>query len=168
MEKSKMVTKIREIIKDAKGIYFTNFIGMPTAELNAVRKKMKTNGLQFLVVKNRLAAIAFREFGIFDKVQGFLKGPTSLIISQEDVTAPARLLKELAKDYPIKFKGALVEDTAFLSRDFDLLASIPPKPELIGQILNSLLAPLTEFTWQLEGILNEFLFTLEAIANKKQ
>ncbi len=166
MKKKKMVERIREMVKDAKGIYFANFTGMPVSELQEVRRKMKAAKIEISVVKNRLALIAFKEVGLLDKARRFLRGPTSLIVSREDEILPARLLRDFQKNYKIKFKGALIEDAIFDAEQFSLLASIPPREDLISQLLGSLLSPLTGLTNQLTELLNSLVLVLEEIARK--
>ncbi|MEO0102198.1 MAG: 50S ribosomal protein L10 [candidate division WOR-3 bacterium] len=166
MKKEQIVEKVREILKGAKGIYFINYQGIGTSDLNLLRKKMKESNLFFSVVKNRLAAIVFREYGLLDKATPFLKGPTSLIISRTDEIAPARFLKDCQKSYPIKFKGAILEKEVFEANQFDFLASIPPREELFFNFLSSLLSPITQLTSLLEGIQSDLISVMEKITQK--
>lgn len=167
MKKEQIIKKVREILKGAKGIYFIDYQGVKTSDLNLFRKKMKESNLSFSVVKNRLAAIVFREYGLLDKVNSFLKGPTSLIISQTDEIAPARFLKDFQKSYPVKFKGAILEEKEVVeANQFDFLANIPPREELYFHFLSSLISPITQLTSLLEGIRNELIGVLEKITPK--
>jgi large subunit ribosomal protein L10 len=167
MEKSRMVEKVKEILKEAKGVYFLDYQGITTEKLNLFRKKMKESGCHFLVVKNRLAAIGFQESGFLTQVRSFLKGPTSLLVSPKDEIAPAHLLKNLGKEFPVKFKGALVGKDVFDRTQFDFLASIPPKEELFANLVSALLSPITQLAFHLENLLGDLVLTLEEIAKKK-
>lgn len=166
MEKEQIIKKVREVLKGAKGIYFIDYQGIGASDLNLLRKKMKESNLSFSVIKNRLAAIVFREYGLLDKAGPFLKGPTSLIVTQTDEIAPARFLKDLQKSYSIKFKGAILEKEVFETNQFDLLANIPPREELFFHFLSSLLSPITQLTSLLEGVLNDLVVVTEKIAQK--
>ncbi len=168
MRKKTMTDKIREILVKAKGIYFADYQGIKTSDLNLLRRKLKTSGLQFSVVKNRLAAIVFQELGLLERVRLFLRGPTSLIVSSKDEIAPARILKGFQKTYPIKFKGAILEGTVFTASQFDFLASIPSREELNSKLIQSLLSPINELVVNLEGILNNLIFVFDEMGKKKK
>ncbi|MEO0116846.1 MAG: 50S ribosomal protein L10 [candidate division WOR-3 bacterium] len=166
MRKEQVIERVKELLKDAKGIYFVDYQGIKTGDLNTIRKKLRESAISFSVVKNRLAAIALQEFGILDKALPFLKGPTSILVSRNDEIAPARLLKDFQKNYPFKFKGAIIEKEVFAANQFDLLASIPSRQELLSHLFSSLLSPIAQLIALLEGLLNDLIATLTEMEKK--
>ena len=71
----------------------------------------------------------------------------------EDVTAPARILNDFAKDHKkLELKAGLVEGEIYDKAKLEQLASIPSKEVLIAKLLGSIKSPLSNFAYLLSAI----------------
>lgn len=71
----------------------------------------------------------------------------------EDATAPARIIKEFAKDAPaIEFKAAVVEGVYYDAAGVNTIADIPSREVLISKLLGSLQSPITNLARVLNQI----------------
>ena len=92
-EKINKVKNLKEILKNAKGVYFVDFTNIPANELAKIRMRFREEKIKMMVVKNNLCEIALRELNFPKETENFLVGPTALVISDEDPTKPARFIK---------------------------------------------------------------------------
>jgi large subunit ribosomal protein L10 len=72
-------------------------------------------------------------------------GPTALVMSYDDVVAPAKLLTEFMKDREnFVIRGAVVEGVLVDAKGVLALAKLPSLNELRAQILGMLAQPATK------------------------
>ena len=81
----------------ASGVYFTDYLGLSVKDITDLRAKFTSDGVEFCVVKNKLAQISFKNAG-YEEIGNVLKGPTAIAFSYDDPTSPARILKEFKKN----------------------------------------------------------------------
>ena len=63
-EKDERVAEILEQVKKSQVVYVTNYQGMTTKQTDSLRGKLKKADCGYRVVKNTLAARAFKEAGM--------------------------------------------------------------------------------------------------------
>ena len=101
---------------------------------------------------------AFKACGI----EGFeeaLNGTTALALSNDDQTAPARILGKFAEkagDDKFNLKAGFVEGEVYDQAGVIALSKIPSKDTLLAQLVGSL-----------QGPLQKLAATLQAVADKK-
>ena len=67
-----------------------------------------------------------------------LEGPTAVVISKTDATAPARLAANFAKANPaLELKSGVVEGTHYDTDGIKKIATIPSRDELMENRVNS-------------------------------
>jgi len=98
--------------------------------------------VEYKVIKNKILLRAFEKCGLtgFEKV---FEGPTAVAFSYEDTVAGAKVAVENGnKTKMLALKGGVIEGKAASVHDIQVLASIPPKPVLLSQLLGLLTAPM--------------------------
>jgi ribosomal protein L10 len=129
---------------------------------------LRAAGARVRVVKNRLVLRALTENGVDARVADYLKGPTSVVLAGEDAIVPARVIKEITRKLEaLKVKGAYVEKTFYSPDQFDFLASLPTKADLRGQVVGVLSAPIWGLAMTLEGMMNEFVYILDQLRERR-
>lgn len=132
-------------ITDVRGLYLADFSGMTVEKMTMLRSKCRAEGVQFKVIKNTLLKRAFNERGI-QELDGYLVGNTGLVFSPTSETAPAKILADFAKEHELpKIKAAVVDGRLFDSKAIQTLATLPSREVLLGQVLGTLIAPMTQF-----------------------
>ena len=155
-EKEASLASITELLKDAKGIVFSEYRGMTVKQLDNVRKSLRKENVKYQVVKVTLLKKALTALGIkTDNLK--YSGPVAVAVSENEETTPARILKSLVKDNPqIVFDGGIFNQE-FVGVDVvNKLASIPSKQALLGQLV-----------YVLTGNVRGVLYALNAIKDKK-
>lgn len=97
--KQPVVEEIKENIKDAKSVVLVDYRGLTVDQDTQLRKSMREADVIYKVYKNTMVklAIAGTEF---ESLKDELEGPTAVVISKTDATAPARLAANFAKANP--------------------------------------------------------------------
>ena len=130
---------------------------------------MKSRSLDFRVAKNTLAKIAAKNTS-FEALEAEFKGPVSLLISFDDLVAPAKALadyaKSGAKNNPKVICG-LVEGKAISAEEVKVLSNLPSKEGLLAQMLSVFQGPTTQFAGVFSSLLRKLVGTLDAIKEKK-
>ena len=140
---------------------------MTFPQLTAVRKAVKAQGSDFKVVKNTLLKIALNNNGV-DSMDSYLVEPTACAIVKGDVAAVAKQFKKFAKELD-KFviKAGYFDGAALTANDVNILADLPSREELLGKMLGSMNAPVTNFVSLLANIPRSLLNVLNAVKDKK-
>ncbi len=141
-QKGPLVSEVAEKISTAKSIVLVNHCGLTVEQDTALRADMRKAGVEYKVIKNSVLSRAFEKVGLtgFEKV---FEGPTAAAFSYEDAVAGAKIVADNgAKTKMLEIKGGVIESKAATAEEVKVLASIPPKPVLIGQLLGLLTNPM--------------------------
>ena len=157
--KKAKVEKLTEIIKNSVSGVLVDYKGINVEEDTKLRKELREAGVHYFVEKNTMLLRAFKECGI----EGFeeaLNGTTALAVSNDDQTAPARILGKFAEkagDEKFNLKAGYVEGEVYDQAGVVALSKIPSKDTLLAQLVGSL-----------QGPLQKLAATLNAVADKKK
>ena len=152
-EKVQVVQQTTESIRNVGGLFLADFSGMSVEKLSLLRKKCREENVRFKVLKNTLLRRAFHEHGITE-LDPYLAGNTGLVYSPTDDVAPARILSTFAKEHERpKVKAAVVNGRLYDDKAIAVLATLPSREVLLGQVLGTLVAPMTQFLAAVEAAL---------------
>ncbi|MEO0076231.1 MAG: 50S ribosomal protein L10 [candidate division WOR-3 bacterium] len=155
--------QIKKLVSDAKAIYFADLGRIKANDITDLRRKLSSVNAKVKVVKNRITKRAFNEIGL-SGIESFLVGPTALILSFDDPLTPAKLIKDYSKKtVGIKIKGAFFENSIYQANQFEFLASLPSRPELIAEFIGSVQQPLNDLVFTLAGLLQQLIVGLEEL-----
>ena len=144
-EKIAVLKDTQERISGVRGLYLADFSGLTVENMTQLRAKCRAQGVQFRVIKNTLLRRAFNERGITE-LDRYLVGNTGLVFSPTNEMAPAKILSDFAKDNEkLKVKAAVVDGRLYDSPSITRLAALPSREVLMGQLLATFIAPMTQF-----------------------
>ena len=160
-EKGQLVTELRDKIKGAKALYYTDFTGLNVKRMTELRRRLRRAGVEYVVIKNTLALRAVNESGL---VGERLKGPTGIVVAPDPV-AGAKVLTDFARENDQKpaVKGGLFDGRTIDSAQVTKLASMPSREQLLAELGASMQAPMAAFAGALNGLLYTFAGALEAL-----
>ena len=144
--KEPVVKEIKENIDGAVSVVLVDYRGLTVAQDTQLRKSLREAGLIYKVYKNTMVkrAIAGTEF---EGLTESLDGPTAVVISKTDATAPAREIAKFAKKADkLEFKAGVVEGTVYDAKGLEVISKIPSREELLAKFLGSIQSPITNFT----------------------
>jgi large subunit ribosomal protein L10 len=155
--KQSRVQELTKLINDSVSCVLVDYKGITVEEDTKLRKELREAGVNYFVEKNTMLRLAFKEAGI-EGLDDVLNGATALALSNDDETAPARLLGKYADEFENKFslKAGFIGTTVYDQAGVVALSKIPGKETLLAQLVGSLQGPLTKLA-----------ATLKAVADKK-
>ena len=142
-EKEEVIGELHAKMAKARAAIVAEPRGLDVETVTALRKKLRDNKVEYRVVKNTLAARAAKGTPVEVVADKFV-GPTALVMSYDDVVAPAKLLAEFMKDREnFTIRGAVVEGKLVDAKGVAALARLPGLNELRASIAAVLNQPAT-------------------------
>lgn len=143
-EKEEVIGELHAKMAKARAAIVAEPKGLDVETVTALRKKLRDAKVEYRVVKNTLAARAAKGTSV-EVVADMFVGPTALVMSYDDVVAPAKLLAEFMKDREnFTIRGAVVEGKLVDAKGVAALAKLPGINELRAQILGMITQPATK------------------------
>jgi len=165
-EKDKLVAELKDKLKGAKALYYTDFTGLNVKRMTDLRRRLRKANVEYVVIKNTLALRAVNDSGL---VGTRLKGQTGLVIAR-DAVAAAKVLADFAKenDQRPAVKGGLLEGKAVNVEQVKKLATMPSREQMLAELGAGLQAPMAAFVGALSGMFYMFAGALEGLKQKRE
>ena len=142
-EKEEVIGELHAKMAKARAAIVAEPRGLDVETVTALRKKLRDAKIEYRVVKNTLAARAAKGTPVEVVADKFV-GPTAIVMSYDDVVAPAKLLVEFMKDREnFAIRGAVVEGKLVDAKGVQALAKMPGINELRASIAAVLNQPAT-------------------------
>lgn len=169
-DKEAFVTAFQERLAEAPVFYLTDFTGIDVKSMTTLRDRLHESGAEYVVVKNRLMLRALR--GLDEELPDLsehLAGPTAVVLVNDGPVAPAKALTEFAKDHEDRpvFKVGVLDRKLVPAEQFERLAALPTRDELLSELAGALEAPMAALAGALEAKLQETVGLLDALREKK-
>jgi large subunit ribosomal protein L10 len=162
-----MVDEIKEEVGASSGYFLTDYRGLKVSEITDLRRKLRTVGAEYKVVKNTLFSLAVGKEASSALTQ-YLEGPTAVAFVKADPVVSAKALVDFVREHKSMSLKAGVVEGQFLNMDqVQALSKIPSKEVLIAQMLGSMQSPITGFVGTLQGLMSNLVYTLQAVTDQK-
>jgi len=142
-KKKKIMDGLEQTFIQSESGIMTDYRGLKTSDLVALRRKIRESGGEFHVVKNTLARIAAKKAGK-EQIGSIFEGPLAIVFAKEDISKSAKALIEYlaTTKLSITIKGGFLGNKLMGPKDVTALASMPPKKVLIGKVMGGIQGPL--------------------------
>jgi large subunit ribosomal protein L10 len=165
--KIKSVKDIKEKFDKSKVVILTDYKGLTMSQLSKLRRKLRTINAEYKVFKNTLISRAIKDKS-YDGIDPLLTGSTAILFGYDDQVAPTRILSQFIKENEKPgIKGGLLDGKIIDTKTITMLAKLPSREVLLGRVVGTMKAPITNFVLDCKGILNKFVYALSAIRDKK-
>jgi large subunit ribosomal protein L10 len=161
--KVEQVEEIADRLKRAHVAVLTDYRGLTVTQLHDLRTRLRGGDVEYRVVKNTLARRAAVEAG-HPEFQEVLTGPVAIAFGYDDLSTPAKLLGEFARQTRLRLDitGALVEGRVMTGDQVRQLAELPPRETLIAQLAGTIQAPIAQLAAALQTPLSMLAGALES------
>lgn len=172
-KKKAIVADLKEKLTGCKGAVLTSYKGLTVAQDTALRVELRKAGVNYHVVKNTMTRIAATEAGMEELVP-HLEGTTAMAVSMDDAVAPAKVISEFIKKNNLEESGVLtvkagiVEGKVVTPAEVKAIASLPSREVLIGKLLGSIQAPLSNTVGVMGSMLRSIVTVLDAVRKQKE
>ena len=168
-QKQEFVASFSARVKEAPFIALADFRGITAEQVNGFRRALDKAGVDYKVVKNKLALRAIEGTEI-EGLGEMLSGMTAWVLSGEDGVGAAKALKnaakELIKEEKLSIKGGFFDGDVIDAKGVGAVAELPSKEELLA----TLLATIQQAPRQVLGVLQapgrDLLYLLKNYENK--
>ena len=142
-EKKEFVSTLHDVFSNTSVVVVAHYSGLTVAQMQNLRKQMRSAGATVKVAKNRLAKIALEGTDVAS-IGSLMSGPTLIAYSDDPVAAP-KVAVAFAKDFD-KFVilGGAMGKTALDVNGVRSLATMPSLDELRGKLVGLIQAPATK------------------------
>ena len=172
-KKKAIVAELKDKLTGCKGAVLASYRGLTVAQDTALRVELRKAGVNYHVVKNTMTRIAATEAGM-EELVAHLEGTTALAVSAEDAVAPAKVISEfikknnLAEQGILTVKAGIVEGKVVGADEVKAIASLPSREVLIGKLLGSFQAPVSNTVGVMGAMVRSIVTVLDAIRKQKE
>ena len=165
-QKQDVVQELTEKLGRSTAAVMMDYRGLSVSEVSDLRQRLGGAEAEFHVVKNTLLRIAAeannQDFG------NMLEGPSAIAILYGDPVAPAKVFADYLREHrEVTLKGGVLNGRPMTPEQVDALSKIPPKEVLLAQLLAGFNGPISGLVGTLNGVVSNFVFTLQALADQK-
>jgi large subunit ribosomal protein L10 len=167
-EKEAIVKEIADAVSGSEYLLLADFSGMKVTNFQDLREKLAATSSSLQVVKNTYLGVALGEERAA-QLESLLTGKTAMVTGTGDVTAVAKVLGAFIKanKMPV-LKGGSLNTQLLTPADIDAMAKVPPREVLLGQLVGTVQAPMTQLVGVMNAKVSSLLYVLTAIEEKKK
>jgi len=148
-EKIEIVESLSEEFKTSDAIAVCDYKGLSVPALEDLRIAAKEANVKVRVIKNTLAAIAMKNADI----NGIELTDTNIFVWGEDQLDVTKVVAKFAeKSDKFVIKTAYIDGEVADAAKVEALSKMPSRDELIGMLLQTWMAPVTNFTIGLDAL----------------
>jgi large subunit ribosomal protein L10 len=167
-QREETVAELNDVLGNAQGIVVADYVGVKTPELNELRLKLRPSNSECRIVKNTLTKIALKSKG-FEPLAEFFTGQSALVIQKGDTSDSLKALFDFSKTHENwKIRAGVVGGTLMKTAELKALASLPPRPVLLSQLLRALQSPVTKLASVMSAPTRQLATVLSNVAKKKE
>jgi large subunit ribosomal protein L10 len=170
MPTQEKMTEIEELVREwtgAQSVVLADFGGMDVAAISELRRRCRAEKVRFRVAKNTLSKRALEQVGM-GELGPMLEGPTGVAVSFGDEMAAVRVITAFAKEKEKpRVKGGVVQGKLYTLEEIKVLASLPPRNELLSQLLMTFEAPISGVVGILNRLTSDLISILDQLAERK-
>ena len=153
--KQEEVKKIAEKMSKAKSVVVAEYRGLTVEKTETLRRQLREEGCEMLVIKNNISRRAAEEVGYGDLTSD-LKGPNGVVFAFDDPIAAAKILHTFAKKNPkLVVKSGVVDGDYYVPAQIKEIAALPNKDILLAMLATQLYGPLRELSIGLDLLTKE-------------
>ena len=153
--KGVVVEQLKGFLSEYPHFYLTNIEGLDAAKTAQLRRACNKGGIKLVVAKNTLLRKALSESDVdFATLYSALKGNTAIMFTTV-ANAPAKIIKDFAKDKKeeskLRLKAAYAETGFYGADQLAELVAIKSKEELIADVVALLQSPIRNIVSAVEN-----------------
>ena len=143
-EKEAVIGQLHAKMVKAKAAILAEPRGLNVATVTELRRKCREAKVEYRIVKNSLAIRAAKGTDLEKLAEKFV-GPTALVMSYDDVVAPAKILADFVKDREnFTLRIGVVQGKVIDVKGIMALAKLPSLPELRSKIAGVIAQPASK------------------------
>ncbi len=161
-KKKQVIDSLEKIFAGANSGIMTDYRGLKTGDVVALRRKLREAGVEYHVVKNTLARIAAEKTGK-DQITSIFEGPMAIAFVKDDISKSAKILTDhiAATKMAMVIKGGFLGNKLLTPKEVATIATLPSREVLLGKVMGGIQGPLYALVYQLNAPLQGLMTVLQ-------
>ncbi len=157
-KKAQIIDSLQETFSRSTIGVLTDYRGLTTSEITALRRRLQDSGGEYRVVKNTLARLALSRSGKDNPISA-IEGPIAIALGYSDMTMPVRALMGFIRDSKINLtiKGGFAGNRLLTPEEVTSLSTLPSRDVLLAMVLGKMKSPISGlvscFTSPIQGLI---------------
>lgn len=142
-EKEQVIKSLKNEFAESQASFLVGYKGLTVAQVQALRRKLRSQGGEFKVVKARLMKRAAEGVVGAQELEPYFKNQVALVFVNKEVAPIAKTLVDFSKENTALMIVVGCADKQLMEAgDIKLLASLPSREVLLAQLCGVLMAPI--------------------------
>ncbi|HLD21951.1 MAG TPA: 50S ribosomal protein L10, partial [Patescibacteria group bacterium] len=151
-QKEQEFASLQEKLQKSKGIVFARYMGLTVNELQELRRNLRKEQNEMVVVKKTLIGRMLENAGHSKDATSTMDGGVAAVFGYNDEVSPAKVLATYAKKHEaVGFLGGILEGKLIDAEQVTALSKLPSRPELLAKMVGSMKSPISGFVNVLAG-----------------
>lgn len=161
-KKAQIIDELQEALSKCSISILTDYRGLATTEMTALRRRLQESGSEYRVVKNTLARLA-AERASKDYQASSFEGPLAIAFGYGDITAPAKVLTSYIRDSQttLSIKGGFLGNRLLTAEEVTTLSTLPSREILLSRVLGQMKSPISALLGCLTNPMRGFIGVLQ-------
>jgi large subunit ribosomal protein L10 len=161
-KKQKIIASLEQIFAQCNSGIMTDYRGLKTPDVVALRRKLRENGIEFHIVKNTLARIAAKNNNK-EQLHDLFEGPMAVVFVKGDISKAAKLLTEhiTTAKLAMSVKGGFLGAKLLTPKEVSVIATLPSREILLGKVMGGVQGPLYALMNQVNAPLRGLMTVLQ-------
>ncbi len=167
-QKEELLQNLDDKISRIKSAVLIKYQGLKVKDSELLRKTLREANIDMIVTKNSVAKIALKKHGIEVTGDAFDQ-PMAMVFAYEDEVRPAKEIVLFAKtNEAVEILGGILEKKMIDAGAVKALAALPPREQLLANMVGSLSSPIRGFVTVLSGVPRGLVTALNQIKEQKE
>jgi len=168
-QKEVVVSSLKQNFSQSEGSFLVNVKGLTVEQSESLRRKLRDKGGRLQVVKVRLMKRALMQIETVQVLEPYMMDQIGVVFASQNAPAVAKVLCDFSKNNELlKIVAGALESSLLYAQDVKLLASLPPRPVLLGQVVQAIQAPMVGLVFMTNQMMVQLVTIVEQIEKKKQ
>jgi large subunit ribosomal protein L10 len=165
--KEQLVREYSERLGRAQVMIWSRYRGLEVVQLEALRRQLRDNNAETVVVKNKLMGIALDDAGM-DVDKEMLSGASMVTFVYGDIAPATKVVMEFARRNGDEFQvsGGMVGGRLATAAQVQALTDMPSREVLLAQVLGGIQAPIAGLVGTLAATVRSVMNVLNARAEQ--
>ena len=161
-QKKEITTSLIDKLSRQKSVIFFDYTGLKVNEFQELRSKLREQEIECQAYKKTLIALSLEKASFKGIKIEDLPGQVALIFGYNDEILPSKILYDFSKENEeVKILSGFVQGEYLDNPNIISLAKLPSRQELLGKVVSSILSPVSNFTYVLNGNLIKLINVLK-------
>ncbi len=169
-QKSLLIKELSNNFENAEATFLVDYQGLTVAQMQTLRRGLRSKGGQLKIAKNRLVKRAISEVDVVCKeLPDYLKKQLGMVFAGKDFTEVAKVLSDFSKENEaLSLVVGCLDAQLIDAEKIAKLASLPSKEVLLGKVCGTLQAPIAAVPRVLNSLVLKMLYALKQVEQTKK